>query len=120
MEAANIARDRRAGTSHPTDEEIASGNGIQPNAPTLANDFVTDRHRAYSSFPLRDGPTIDHPIFGWLRRDDALLLYEMAFFSSGNILEFGTHRGLSSSVMSEALTDAAKDYIIPTIEINRE
>ncbi|MCP4408983.1 MAG: hypothetical protein GY807_14740 [Gammaproteobacteria bacterium] len=119
MENTSSDRDEPA-LMHPTDAEIASGRGSRSYAPTLTKDFVTERHRAYSSFPLRDSSVIDHPIFGWLRRDDALLLYEMAFFTPGNILEFGTHRGLSSSVMSEALTDAGKDYIIHTLEINRE
>jgi predicted O-methyltransferase YrrM len=63
---------------------------------------------------------IDHPVFGWLRREDALKLYEMAHFSHGDVLELGTHRGLSSTVMAEALLDAGSGYSVVTLETNEQ
>ena len=48
---------------------------------------------------------IDTGIEGYLQRADALKMYELAYFSSGDVLELGTHKGLSTSIIAGALND---------------
>jgi SAM-dependent methyltransferase len=67
----------------------------------------------------RNRHLIDLGIPGWLRVEDALKLYELAYFSSGNVLELGTSRGLSTSILARALLDAGKGYRITTIDIQQ-
>lgn len=72
--------------------------------PTFGFDgFLNKEHQAWATWPLTPDRIIDHPIFGWLRRADALKLYEMAALCQGDILELGTHQGLSSHIMAQAL-----------------
>ena len=47
-------------------------------------------------------------IGGWLRVDDALALYELAFHASGDVLELGSYQGLSASVMAGALAEQGR------------
>ncbi|MCB1500224.1 MAG: class I SAM-dependent methyltransferase [Bauldia sp.] len=109
-----------AAAAPPTDAAIAGGQAVGAYRPTIGKDFINERHRGYSVYPTRDGVAIDHPVFGWLRRGDALKLYEMAYFSPGDILDLGTHKGLSSTVMAEAVFDAGSGASIVTLEINEE
>lgn len=44
---------------------------------------------------------------GWLRTEDALKLYELAYCAVGPILEIGTYRGKSGTLMALAARDAA-------------
>jgi predicted O-methyltransferase YrrM len=104
----------------PTDEEVATGKAVRDYAPTLSDGLINDHHRALAEMSLRDDSVIDHPIFGWLRPGDALKLYEMAYYSGGDILEIGTHKGLSSFVMAEALKDAGSSHRVVTIDIEAE
>jgi predicted O-methyltransferase YrrM len=61
---------------------------------------------------------IDLGIDGYLLREDALKLYEMAFCSDGDILELGTHRGLSTSILAQALSDAESSATLETVDID--
>jgi len=77
------------------------------------NDFINENHKKYSECKtgrLNNPICIDIGIDGWLQRTDALKLYEMAYYTSGNILELGTNRGLSASIMAQALFDRYKDF----------
>jgi SAM-dependent methyltransferase len=49
---------------------------------------------------------INLEIDGFLGRDDALKIYEMAYHSDGDVLELGTCKGLSTSIIAEALGEA--------------
>jgi hypothetical protein len=49
-----------------------------------------------------NGKNIDLRIDGWLLREDALKLYEMAYFCQEAILELGTYHGLSTYIMAQA------------------
>jgi hypothetical protein len=49
---------------------------------------------------------IDLGLDGFLARSDALKIYEMAYHSAGDVLELGTHKGLSTSIIAEALIEA--------------
>jgi predicted O-methyltransferase YrrM len=48
---------------------------------------------------------IDIGVEGFLHKAEALKLYEMAFYARGDVLELGTHKGLSTSIMAQALHD---------------
>jgi predicted O-methyltransferase YrrM len=49
---------------------------------------------------------IDLGIDGFLAREDALKIYEMAYHSAGDVLELGTYKGLATSIIAEALGEA--------------
>jgi predicted O-methyltransferase YrrM len=72
----------------------------------FAGEFIDAEHARIASAPLgRMGIArcVDLGIDGYLTRDEALKLYEIARFTVGNILELGTFRGLSTSIMARAL-----------------
>src|SRR5678815_268307 len=71
---------------------------------------VIDRsHARLLDAPLVPGTVkIDLPIKGSLRREDAAKLYELAFFARGNVLDIGTNRGLSASILSDALVNSGR------------
>lgn len=72
--------------------------------PTFGFDgYLDEQHAAWARWPLNDDRIIEHRIFGWLRRADALKLYEMAALCEGDVLELGTHQGLSTHIMAAAV-----------------
>jgi GT2 family glycosyltransferase/glycosyltransferase involved in cell wall biosynthesis len=90
----------------------------RPYQPTITgfDQFINDQHRYYHECPTK-GILIDVGIEGRLRREDALKLYEMAYYATGDILEFGTFFGLSTSILAEAVRDAGKGGRIVTMEL---
>ncbi|WP_164985888.1 class I SAM-dependent methyltransferase [Bosea sp. Tri-44] len=62
---------------------------------------------------------IDIGIDGFLLKADALKLHEMTRRSSGNILELGTHKGLSTSIMAKAL-NARGSGQLETVDIDAD
>lgn len=83
--------------------------------------FINDTHKSYNDAPTDDGGVcVDLGVEGWLQKSDALKLYELAYFSKGNILELGTHQGLSASIMAAGLSDAGSNSIIETVDIDQE
>lgn len=83
--------------------------------------MIDARHRFLLDAPLVSGtPKVDLPIPGSLRREDAAKLYELAYFASGDVIEFGTNRGLSASILSEALTAAGNPGTVVTIDLDEE
>jgi predicted O-methyltransferase YrrM len=46
---------------------------------------------------------IDIGLDGYLARAEAMKLYELAYFGSGDVLELGTYMGLSASIVGNAL-----------------
>ena len=54
-----------------------------------------------------------------LRPDDALKLYELAYFGKEDVLEIGTGGGLSSSILSLALHDAQERTAAPSNVLSR-
>ncbi len=91
----------------------------QPYIPTYGQvvSYVNDAHRHYAECPLIN-ELIDEGISGWLRREDALKLYELAFFSEGDVLELGCGHGLSTSIIAQAITDAAKRNSVLSVDLN--
>lgn len=71
-------------------------------------DFISDNHAMFASCPTRQGVVIDVGIQGWLRREDALKLYELAYFAEGAILELGCGDGLSTWVLAQAVADSER------------
>lgn len=94
----------------PTVEEVQSEDldYVPPSldldyAPTFAfTGYLDGRHAGWAECPQADR-ILQHRIFGWLRRADALKLYELAALSEGNVLELGTHQGLSTHIMAGAI-----------------
>jgi hypothetical protein len=56
-------------------------------------------------------------IAGFLRIDDALKLYEIAYCSSGDVLELGTYCGLSTCLTAQAIIDSGRRTRLTTIDI---
>ncbi len=86
------------------------GSRISPYAPThdLPGNFINPSHEYFSTCPtggMGIAVCIDTGIAGYLQRADALKIYELAFFSDGDVLELGTHKGLSTSIIALALHD---------------
>lgn len=69
---------------------------------------ISDFHSQLAAAPLgRMGVPfcIDLGVDGFLARDEAMKLYELAFFAQGDVLELGTFKGLSTSIIARALND---------------
>jgi predicted O-methyltransferase YrrM len=56
-------------------------------------------------------------IKGWLRRDDALKLYEMAYYTKGDILELGSYHGLSTTLMANAVRQSPGKKKMLTVDL---
>lgn len=72
------------------------------------SDFIDKEHEGIAKAKLHEWGMIDVGIDGWLLPADALKIYEMAHFSTGDILELGTYRGLSTSIMAKAIQASPK------------
>jgi predicted O-methyltransferase YrrM len=87
--------------------------------PTFPNDDEFRRHQEFlSKCPINADALIVTDIHGWLRRDDALKLFELAYYAQGNILEIGCHQGLSTWIIAKAVSDSAKLRPITSIDID--
>ena len=53
---------------------------------------------------------------GWLSREDAMKLYELAYFAAGPILEIGTFCGKSAITMALALADAERPGPVVSVD----
>ncbi|MFH1680565.1 MAG: class I SAM-dependent methyltransferase [Candidatus Eisenbacteria bacterium] len=81
----------------------------QPNH-EFPGEYIDGSHRYFSTLPvnqdeqirLKDRRWLGRVIEGWLSRDDAGKLYELAYFAPGDILELGTCKGLSTIILAEA------------------
>ena len=88
------------------------GNHFPSYQPTFdfQGDFVDASHKFLAECPVKDGFLIQIKnrrwlgsiIKGWQRREDALKLYEMAYFVQGDILELGSYHGLGTCILSLA------------------
>jgi predicted O-methyltransferase YrrM len=55
---------------------------------------------------------------GWLRPEDALKLYELAYYARGPILEIGTYRGKSGTLMAIATRDAGRSALVVSVDVD--
>ena len=121
-----LERSRLYGASLPPGAWLSLDEIGQSKPYIRTHDFPGDRinasHASFDSAPLgRMGVPflIDIGIDGFLLRDEALKLYEMAYFSSGDVIELGTHKGLSTSIIAMALTQSERrDRNFETIDID--
>ena len=92
----------------------------------FAGEFINESHKFFSICPIRDGILIevrDRPssgsvIEGWLRREDSLKLYEIAYFVSGEILELGSYHGLSTSILAQATHDSPHKKRVYSVDLD--
>jgi MMP 1-O-methyltransferase len=75
---------------------------------TWGGDVLSDRHGRIAD-AVWDVP-------GWLSQEDAMKLYELAFFAAGAILEIGTYCGKSAITMATAILDAGRRGPVVTVD----
>lgn len=88
--------------------------------------FINKFHRFLSTCPCKDGVLVQlrtsgwpgHIIEGWLRREDALKLYEIAYFARGDVLELGSYHGLSTCILSQAVHDSPYKKTIYSVDLD--
>jgi len=85
----------------------------------FAGDFLDAAHAQLVS-RLHATGMIDIGIDGWLLPADALKLYEMAYCCEGDLLEFGSYRGLSAFVMNSACNESGQEKVIVSIDLGIE
>lgn len=95
-----------------------------PYRPTFRyeGDTINAKHRRIAEAPggrLGLAYLIDLGIDGFLLRADAPKLYELAYFVPGDVLELGTHKGLSTSILAGALADRGHGRI-ETVDIDAD
>jgi hypothetical protein len=80
-------------------------------------EFINSFH---GSLAVSIGPSgmIDIGVEGWLLPADALKLYELAYFCYGDILELGTYRGLSASILGQAVTAAGGGGCVVSVDLD--
>jgi predicted O-methyltransferase YrrM len=76
----------------------------------LGRRFLTEAHERAEEL-VADVP-------GWLRTEDALKLYELAYCTGGPILEIGTYRGKSGTLMALAARDAGRGVIVVSVDVD--
>jgi predicted O-methyltransferase YrrM len=81
------------------------------------DEFLNEEHRRLGS-RLHDTGMIDIGVEGWLLPADAYKLYEMAYFSPGDLLELGSYCGLSATVMNRACTTNGRNQVIVSIDLD--
>lgn len=84
-----------------------------PWKPTFGSDFINENHRFYST----GDPSTLLKFRGKICGEDATKLYEMAYHSSGDILELGCLLGLSTYVMAQAVRDSGKATKIWSVDL---
>jgi predicted O-methyltransferase YrrM len=57
---------------------------------------------------------------GWLRDEDVVKLYELAYRTPGPILEIGSARGKSAAVIASALRDASSSATFVSLDVDAE
>ena len=55
---------------------------------------------------------------GWLRPEDALKLYELAYFAEGSILEIGSYHGKSAIIMGGAARDSGRGATVYSLDVD--
>ena len=106
------------------------GTVYPPHRPTFEHESPINAHHAFLTTALspRTGllrltspGLLDHAdgaeIDGFLRIDDALKLYELAYFAGGDVLELGTYYALSTCIMGQAIADSNRQSRLLTIDI---
>jgi predicted O-methyltransferase YrrM len=108
---------RLAATLQPIPEEAVIGRVFPPYSPifVFSGEFIDREHRAIAEMSAPDG-LIRTTIPGFLRPADALVLYELAYFTPGDVLEIGSAWGLSTSILCRAVARARQGRCVSSIE----
>lgn len=102
------------------------GTRFPPYRPTFdfRSRYIDRAHRAIGTARLQDGLIrlktrrwLGTVIPGWLRRDDALKLYELAYFAGGDVLELGSYHGLSTSILARASRNASPPKHVVSVDL---
>lgn len=106
----------------------ALGSRTPPYAPTydFPPPYIDRAHEEIANYPRLDDTLIQmknrrwfgRAIPGWLRREDALKLYEMAYFARGDVLELGTYHGLSTAILARAARNSPIPKQVESIDLN--
>ena len=104
------------------------GSRIPPYAPTydFPAPFIDRAHAEIADCPRLDDARIQmktrrwlgRVIPGWLRREDALKLYEMSYCARGDVLELGTYHGLSAAILARAAGNSSVPKRVESIDRN--
>jgi predicted O-methyltransferase YrrM len=97
-------------------DQIGASRPYRPNY-RLPGYPIDGFHEMLATCPM-DGVKIDIGLYGWLRRADALKLYELAWFATGDVLELGTNRGLSAFVLASAIRNSGRPRQLVTMDIS--
>jgi SAM-dependent methyltransferase len=57
---------------------------------------------------------------GWLRMEDALKLYELAFFARGPILEIGSYYGKSAIILARGAKAGGSEAIVYSVDVDAQ
>jgi len=93
-----------------------------PYAPSVDSPVVRTGQKPIFEAPLgRLGIPInlDLGLDGYLQREDALKIFELAFIAPGDVLELGTHKGLSTSIIARALEERGGG-LLETVDIDAD
>jgi hypothetical protein len=108
-------------------EPAALGKQWPPYKPTFAfaGEYIDDFHKSIGGSAKESGLINLNEIFGtaikgWLRRADALKLYEIAYFVQGDILELGSYHGLSTCILSKANHNSGLIKRIDSVDLSPE
>ena len=99
-------------------KSLATSDGLIGPPIVSTGPSLTDRTVTTPGARSRTESYIDVGIRGWSQHDDALKLYEMAFFAEGDILELGCFEGLSTSIVAQAIADADRSRKMHTIDLD--
>lgn len=78
----------------------------------LDGGFVNDEHRGIMQ--------VVEPVEGQLRPEDALKLYELAYFSPGPVLEIGCLFGKSTTILALAIRASGRPTKLISVDVNEE
>lgn len=81
--------------------------------------LIDSFHESLASCPTREG-MIDIGVGGNLRHEDALKLYELAYFCKSDMLELGTYHGLSAYILCNAVKNSGQSKRVYSVDINLE
>jgi|GEM_PF-1311507 len=83
------------------------GKKWHPFVPTFSyrGEYINAHHQFFAECPLNAG-LLDVGIKGYLLPQDALKLYELAYFARGDVLELGCYHGLSTYILAMAIHDS--------------
>ena len=104
------------------------GKRMPPYAPTydFPPPFIDQAQRDIADCPLQDDTLIQmrnrrwfgKVIPGWLRREDALKLYELSYFAGDDVLELGSFHGLSTAILARAARNSLTPKHIETVDLD--